>query len=105
MRRNEATNVAESTTNAGQPECAKEKSTPAAPVPSTDARTRPACEIEFAASRSERGTTTETSVVRAGVKNVLTADSAKPRTNSSQTMSADWTRMKPSTIAARNPSE
>src|SRR3954468_19386564 len=105
MSRNEATNVAESTTNAGQPECASETSRPAPPVPSTDATTRPACEIEFAASRPDRGTTTETSVVRAGVKKVLTADSAKPRTNSNQTMSADCARMKPSTMAARNPSE
>src|SRR5262249_54853376 len=86
---NDRKKVAESTTKAGQPECASETRTPAAPVPKTVASTRPACEMELAAISPLRGTTTETSVVRAGLKNVLTADSANPSTNSSQTMSAD----------------
>ena len=68
--RNETRNVSESITKTGQVTANRPTMTPAAPVPSTPAIRRPACDSELAARRPSFFTIDGMSAVRAGVKNV-----------------------------------
>ena len=94
----------ESVTKAGHESPVTEIRTPAAAEPRTVAKSRPVWVSELAANSPFYGTTKETSVVRAGVKNVPTLASARPRTYRIETWSALWTTTRPRTRSARSAS-